>query len=106
PDGNRHAVLVTSADKEDVSFTHPLIADINIGRNIAACQMTDMNGAICIGKRSSNQDAVVFFHNYGRIGFRKDCKNTLNTLKALRPPKLLENLAKLKAQSFEFRFIL
>lgn len=63
PDGNRYTVFITSPDKKNIFFLRSLIAHINICGNIAAGQMTDMDGAICIGKCGSNQDAVVFFHS-------------------------------------------
>jgi hypothetical protein len=50
--------------------------------------MSNMNGSICIRKGSSNQNAVVFFHN-----LMADCKNTLKRHKAHRHQKLLAKVA-------------
>ena len=63
PDSYGHAVLITSADKENIFFAGSFKTHINISWNITTRQMTDMNRAICIGKGSSNKDAVVFFHS-------------------------------------------
>ena len=63
PDGNRNTMFITASDKKNIFFSGSFKAYVNICRDITACQMTNMNRAICIGKCCSNQDAIVFFHN-------------------------------------------
>src|SRR5450432_1069557 len=75
PDGNRHTMFIAASDEEDIFFAGPLKTCINVCRYITASQMTDMNRAIGIGKCSSDQDAVEFFHSL-KTGarLRKDAK--------------------------------
>src|SRR5579863_8303768 len=62
-DGDRDAMFITTTHKKDIFFSGPFETYIYIRRDITAREMTDMNGAICIWKCCSNQDAIVFFHN-------------------------------------------
>ena len=59
--GDGHAVLVGAADKERLAPAHPQIADIDIGRDIDTGQMSDMDRAVRIRQRAS--DEIPFFHN-------------------------------------------
>ena len=42
PDSDGHAMFITGADIFNISFPGSLVPDINIGRQVAACYMTDM----------------------------------------------------------------
>ena len=48
PDCDGHAMFIAGADKFNVSFPGSLVPDINIGRQVAASYMADMQGAIGI----------------------------------------------------------
>ena len=48
-DGNRHAVLITAANKGYIPALHSQVAGIDIGRHVNACQMSYMNGAVGVG---------------------------------------------------------
>ena len=45
-DGNRHAVLVGTSDKQDVLATHSQIANVCVGGDIDAGKVTDVDGAV------------------------------------------------------------
>ncbi len=59
--GDGHAVFVGSADKERFAPAHAQVADIDVGGNIDAGQMADVDGAVGIRQRAS--DEIPFFHN-------------------------------------------
>ena len=49
-DGNRNAVLVGTTDKQDLLAAHSQIADVSVGGDVDACQVTNVNGAVCVGQ--------------------------------------------------------
>ena len=44
-DGDGHSVFVGAADEDYIFLFQSQVADINVGRNINACQVSDMNRA-------------------------------------------------------------
>ena len=66
-DCDRHSMLVASADIEHIFSPHPEIADIDVGRDIDACQMSDVNRTVSIGQRAGYQcSLVVLSHNLNK----------------------------------------
>ena len=47
-DGDGHSVFVGAADEDYIFLFQSQVADINVGRNINACQVSDMNRAVGI----------------------------------------------------------
>ena len=60
-DGDGHAVLVGAANRDDVAVAQTQVAGIDVRRYVNARQMADVNGAIGIGERRSDQIALEFF---------------------------------------------
>ena len=62
---NRNSVFIRSADIEDILPFQPEISDINVGRDIHACQMPDMHWTVGVWKRAGHKRAAMFFfHKY------------------------------------------
>ena len=49
-DRNRYAMLIGATDVGDIPSLGAQVANINIRRNIAACQVTNVKWSICIGQ--------------------------------------------------------
>ena len=47
-DGNRHAMLVGTTDKQDFLATHSQVADVGVGGDVDAGKVTDVDGAVGI----------------------------------------------------------
>ena len=63
-DGDRHSVLVASADIQHFFTPHPEVAYIDVGRDIYSGQVSDMNRAVGIRQRAGYQcSLVVLSHN-------------------------------------------
>ena len=62
-DGDGHSVFVGAADKDHVFFFQSQIADVDVGRYVNPCQVSDMNGAVGIG----NADVTVVRLNFFSI---------------------------------------
>ncbi len=63
--GNRHAVLITSADIKDILPTHSQIPDVNVSRHINSGQMSYMHRSVGIRQRASNKRSFKFVvHKY------------------------------------------
>ena len=61
-DGDGHSVFVGAADKLRLLF-HVSVADVDVGRYIHPCQVSDMNGAVGIGQRRCHGGTLEFlFH--------------------------------------------
>jgi len=64
PDGNGYAVLVAAADKLHITSLRTLVAYVDIGRQIAACQVSYMNRSVGIRQCRGDQDSLIIFsHN-------------------------------------------
>ncbi len=62
-DGDGHSVFVGAADKDHVFFFQSQIADVDVGRYVNPCQVSDMNGAVGIGQRRCHGGTLEFlFH--------------------------------------------
>ena len=62
-DGDGHSVFVGSADEQHVLFLEAQIAHVDVGRDIHACQVTDVYRAVCIGQSGGNGGSFEFiFH--------------------------------------------
>ena len=62
-DGDGHSVFVGAADEDYIFLFQSQVADINVGRNINACQVSDMNRAVSVGQCRRNGSAFEFlFH--------------------------------------------
>ena len=62
-DGDGHSVFVGAADKDHVFFFQSQIADVDVGRYIHPCQVSDMNGTVGIGQRRCHGGTLEFlFH--------------------------------------------
>ncbi len=62
-DGDGHAVLVTASDKEDFFPFESEIPYIYVSGYINSCQMTDVNGAVGVGKCSRDGRTLeILFH--------------------------------------------
>ncbi len=60
-DRDGHAVFVGAAHEEGLASTHPQVTDIDVGRDIHAGQMADVDRTVGIRQRAS--DEIPFFHN-------------------------------------------
>ena len=60
-DGDGHAVLVRSADRNHVAAPQPQIARVDVRRYVDARQMADMHGTVGIGQRRSDEITFVRF---------------------------------------------
>jgi hypothetical protein len=56
PDGDGNAMLVGTADKQDIVTFEPLITYEDIGGNIGARQMAEVQGAVRIRQCRSNKE--------------------------------------------------
>ena len=61
-DGDGHSVLVTASNEHHVHLLETLVTDINIGRNVCACQMAYVQRAVGVGQGRCNQNPLVVFH--------------------------------------------
>ena len=59
-DSDRNAMLIAAAHKEHFFAQQALIAYVNIGWHIHACQVANMNRTVGIGERSSHKCAFKF----------------------------------------------
>ena len=63
-DGDGHAVLVGTADEEDILPAETEVTDIDVGRDIDAGQMADVHRAVCVRKRAGYEGSFkILFHN-------------------------------------------
>ena len=63
--GNRHTVLVAAAHEHHVLALQTQVAYIDVGRDIHACQMADVDWSVSIGQRRRHQRArkfLLLFH--------------------------------------------
>ena len=63
-DRDGHAVFIASAHEQDVLAAHAKIADIDVGRDIDACEVSDMHGAVGIGQGRCHECSFVILHLY------------------------------------------
>ena len=62
-DGDRHTMLVRTADEEHVFPSHPQISDIYVRRHVNTGKMTYVHRSVGIRKRTSHQcSLVILFH--------------------------------------------
>jgi hypothetical protein len=54
-------VLVGTTDKQDLLAAHPEIADVGVGRDINAGQVTDVDGAVGVRKCSGYRVTLEVF---------------------------------------------
>src|SRR5437762_835255 len=59
PNRDGNPMLITPANKPDISFLGSLVAAVNVGRKVTSCEVTDMHRSICIWKSSCNKKPVV-----------------------------------------------
>ena len=60
---NRHTVLVTTADEEDILALEAKVTHIDVGRYIHTCQVTDVDRAVCIWQgRCHKSSFEILFH--------------------------------------------
>ena len=59
--GDGHAVLVAATYEDNVFLFQTKITDVDVGRNIYACQMAYMNASVCIGQGGGNGCAFKLF---------------------------------------------
>ena len=59
-DGDGHAVLVASANEQDILPAHAQIAHINVSGDICTCKVADVNRPVCIRQRTGYQGSLVF----------------------------------------------
>ena len=60
--GYGNAMLIRSADMDNVLSAQPLVTGINIGRHIHTGQVTQVEGAVGIGECRGNEVSFVIFH--------------------------------------------
>jgi hypothetical protein len=71
--GNGYPMFIGSADGYDIFSPLPHITDIDIGGDVNACQVTQMNGAVCIRQGRGYQVSLVGFSCHGAL-FRESTK--------------------------------
>ena len=49
-DGDGNPVFVGTADKDDILIVHPQETHVNVGRDVHAGEVPDMDGPVCIGE--------------------------------------------------------
>ena len=59
--GNGHSVLVAATYEDDVFLFQTKITDVDVGRNIYACQMAYMNTSVCVGQGGGDGCAFKLF---------------------------------------------
>ena len=60
-DGDGHAVLVRSADRQHVAAPEPQVTGVDVRRYVNSRQVADMHGAVGIGERRSHEVAFELF---------------------------------------------
>ena len=62
--GDRHTVLITTANEDHFLLLESQIAHIDVGRNVHSCQMSNVNATVCIRQCSGHRGAFefLFFH--------------------------------------------
>lgn len=67
-DGNGNAVLIGAANVNDVTAPHALIAHVNIGRQIRARNVTDVQRPVGIRQSAGDEDFFVSNHRKSLSG--------------------------------------
>ena len=65
--GDGHAVLVASADEQDIFAAHPEVSHIDVGGDVYSCKVTDVHRSVGIWKRTGDKGARKFIfltHSY------------------------------------------
>ena len=60
-DGDGHAVLVASADEDDVLALQPQVADVDVGGYIHAGQVADVHATVGVWQRGGDGSAFIVF---------------------------------------------
>ena len=60
-DGDRHAMLIRSADIKHILTLHSQISHIYVRRHIYTCKVADMHWTIGVRKRTGHKSSVVVF---------------------------------------------
>ena len=50
-DGDRYTVFVGTSDEQDFFFLQTQVTHVNVSRDIYACQVTDVDGAVGVWQR-------------------------------------------------------
>ena len=61
-DGDGHAVLVGAADEEHLLAVVAQVARVDVGRDIDASEVADVDGAVGVGQGRSNRVSFRIFH--------------------------------------------
>ena len=52
------AMFIRAADKKDVPLPRTMVSDVNIRREVRACQMTEVKQPVRVGEGGSNEDTL------------------------------------------------
>ena len=75
-DGDGHAVLVASADRNHVAALQPQVSRVDVRRNVYARQMPDVHRTVRIGKGRGDQvTSELFCHRIYGVSLNKSCQN-------------------------------